>query len=254
MRTIPITHNGGLTDSLSWQDVEAPPWSPPDQPERVSLSHHIEPPDPIEARAWAGAAAIGGGMVAIAVDAVAIYGGAVTGWWIAAGWVAIGAWLIPPVAYLTPYVIRFKLRHQFDTRVRSAMPPPRPYVEAKGRAVIEGRVVSVDNDPDRDAHLHKLYTLALWAASEERDEDGAITKEYGAAPVLRRDGKGKCKRRELPVAATGDVIHQEDQVILNRELAAVQIFKQHSWGWGLFDTTWTYDEVVSRMEAAFPDE
>ena len=42
---------------------------------------------------------------------------------------------------------------------------------------------------DRARHLHKLMTLATWAASEERDEAGNVVKVY--ARPRRCGGTGR---------------------------------------------------------------
>jgi hypothetical protein len=146
-------------------------------------------------------------------------------------------------------------RRRVDHRVREAMPTPRPRVEvSQDTAVIKAAKVD-DAMSDRERHLHKLMTLATWAASEERDEAGNVVKVYGAAPALRRDGRGYGKyRRALPVTATGDTIRLEEQQQLQSELAAVGILRKHSDGWALADPTWTLDDVLDRMEAAFGDE
>jgi len=248
-RTIPYTH-AGVTDHIILNDkLAAPTWEPPT--EGIRLSHHIEPPDAHEARQWAGAAALGGLIFAVPLGVMWFYNEAVTGDWADAGRGFIKALLIPGVAYMVPLVIRFALRYRFDNRTRDALPPPRPYAKPKGKAhIIESRVIEPERDAARDAHLHKLYTLALWAASETQHEDGS-PKPAGYAPRLRRDGKGT---RELVVEATGETIRQEEQDQLNAELEAVHIFTKHGQRWGLYDLTWTPDDVVGRMEAAFPDD
>jgi len=151
--------------------------------------------------------------------------------------------------------VRFMDRRRVDHRVREAMPAPRPRVEvSQGSAVLKAAKVD-DAMSDRERHLHKLMTLATWAASEERDEAGEVVKAYGAAPSLRRDGKGYSKyRRAVPVAATGDMIRLEEQQQLQAELQAVGILKKYPDGWGLADPTWTLDDVIDEMKAAFPDE
>ena len=134
------------------------------------------------------------------------------------------------------------------------MPTPRPRVTVQAETVIQAARVN-DAMSERVKHLHKLMTLATWAASEERDEAGEVVKAYGAAPALRRDGKGYGRFcRALTVKATGDTIRLEEQQQLQAELQAVGILKKYPDGWALADPTWTLDDVVDRMEAALGHE
>ena len=50
------------------------------------------------------------------------------------------------------------------------------------------------------------------------------------------------------------MIRLEEQQQLQSELAAVGILKKYPDGWALADPTWTLDDVVDRMEAAFGDD
>lgn len=246
-RQIPV-RAGNFYDQIALSDAATlPTWEPPGKAETISLSGRVQLPDPDEARGWAMTGLIGGALVMVAVDLALLVFALVTSWYGVA--VVLGALslLIPPSFYLAPAAIRFLDRRRVDHRVREAMPAPRPRVEVSQAAVI--RAARVEDAPsDRERHIHKLMTLAVWAASEERDEAGNVTKPYGAAPLMRRDGKG---RRELTVAATGDVIRLEEQVQLNAELGQVGVFRKGKGGWALADPNWTRDVVINRMEAAF---
>lgn len=253
-RQIPV-NIGGRFEQIALPDAWTPPtWEPPSKAETVSMSGRVQLPDPDEARGWAMTGLIGGFLVMAAVDLMLIVTALVTQAHAVA--LALGslALLIPPAFYVAPFMVRFMDRRRVDHRVREAMPAPRPRVEVEGSAVIKAAKVDARMS-DRARHLHKLMTLATWAASEERDEAGEVVKAYGAAPSLRRDGKGYSKyRRALPVAATGDMIRLEEQQTLQAELQAVGILKKYPDGWGLADPTWTLDDVIDEMKAAFPDE
>lgn len=253
-RQIPV-RAGSASDTITLSDaMPALAWTPPSKPDTIAMSGRVELPDPDEARGWAMAALIGGTLLSLALTLalipvalllqsyqIAVVGGALL-------------WLIPPGLFLAVVGIRFFDRRRVDHRVREAMPTPRPRVEVQDSAVIKAAKVD-DAMSDRARHLHKLMTLATWAASEERDEAGNVVKVYGAAPALRRDGKGYGRFcRVLTVQATGDTIRLEEQQQLQSELAAVGILKKYADGWALADPTWTLDDVVDRMEAAFGDE
>lgn len=249
-RRIPV-HAGNISEQLPLIEA-APAWEPSATPaatERIALSGRVQLPDPDEARAWAMAAFIGGILLTVAVDMLLLLAALLTSAYRPALVIGAVTWLIPPGFYLCAVAIRFLDRRGFDHRVREAMPPARPRVEVRGAVITANRVD--DAMPERVQHLHKLMTLAAWAASEERDADGNIVKPYGAAPRLRRDGKG---RRELKVKATGHIIRMEEQQQLNDELKAVGIFQKYPDGWKLADPTWTLEDVISRMKAAFPNE
>ena len=256
MREIPVIA-GGRFEQVALPDVEGlPPWTPPGKTEpAIAMSGRVTLPDPDEARGWAMTGLIGGALVMAAVDLMLVVVALVTQAYTPA--LAIGslALLIPPGFYVAPFAVRFMDRRRVDHRVREAMPTPRPRVEvSQDTAIIKAAKVD-DAMSDRARHLHKLMTLATWAASEERDEAGNVVKVYGAAPALRRDGKGYGRyRRALTVHATGDTIRLEEQQQLQSELAAVGILKKYPDGWALADPAWTLDDVVDRMEAAFGDE
>lgn len=255
MRQIPV-RAGSASDTITLSDaMPALAWTPPGKPDTIAMSGRVELPDPDEARGWAMAALMGGTLLTLALTLalipvalllqsyqIAMVGGALL-------------WLIPPGLFLAVVGIRFFDRRRVDHRVREAMPTPRPRVEvSQDTAIIKAAKVD-DAMSDRARHLHKLMTLATWAASEERDEAGNVVKVYGAAPALRRDGKGYGRyRRALTVHATGDTIRLEEQQQLQSELAAVGILKKYPDGWALADPAWTLDDVVDRMEAAFGDE
>ena len=248
MRQIPV-NAGNISEQVTLPDTWTPPaWEPPGKAETVSMSGRVQLPDPDEARGWAMTGLIGGALVMCAVDLMLLVAAVTTQAYAVA--LALGslALLIPPAFYVAPFAVRFMDRRRVDHRVREAMPTPRPRVEvSQDAAVIQAAKID-DGLSDRARHLHKLMTLATWAASEERDEAGNVVKPYGAAPLMRRDGKG---RRELRVRDTGDVIRLEEQVQLNAELGAVGVFRKGKAGWALADPTWTLDDVVDRMEAAF---
>lgn len=256
MRQIQVTA-GGQSEQMTLADAWTPPtWEPPGKPEpSIAMSGRVTLPDPDEARGWALTGLIGGALVMCSVDLMLIVAALATQAYAVA--LALGslALLIPPMFYVTPFAIRFLDRRRVDHRVREAMPTPRPRVEvSQDTAIIKAAKVD-DAMSDRARHLHKLMTLATWAASEERDEAGNVVKVYGAAPALRRDGKGYGRyRRALTVHATGDTIRLEEQQQLQSELAAVGILKKYPDGWALADPAWTLDDVVDRMEAAFGDE
>ena len=258
MRQIPVSYAGGGIEQIALSDP-APAWEPPvgqgSQERGVIMSGRVQLPDPDEARGWAMTGLIGGALVMAAVDLMLVVVALVTQAYTPA--LAIGslALLIPPGFYVAPFVIRFLDRRRVDHRVREAMPTPRPRVEVSTDTTVLKAARVDDAMSDRARHLHKLMTLATWAASEERDEAGNVVKVYGAAPALRRDGKGYGRyRRALTVKATGDTIRLEEQQQLQSELAAVGILKKYPDGWALADPTWTLDDVVDRMEAAFGDD
>ena len=247
---------GGRLEQVGLADAWTPPaWEPPGKAEpAIAMSGRVTLPDPDEARGWALTGLIGGALLMCAVDLGLVVFAVVTGWYAVAVVLGSLALLIPPSFYVAPFAVRFMDRRRVDHRVREAMPTPRPRVEVHDTAVVQARRVN-DAMSDRERHLHKLMTLATWAASEERDEAGNVVKPYGAAPALRRDGKGYGRyRRALPVEATKDLIRLEEQQQLQAELAAVGILKKYPDGWALADPTWTVDNVIDRMEAAFGDE
>lgn len=255
MRQIPV-NAGNIFEQIALPDADSlPPWTPPGKPETISMSGRVQLPDPDEARGWAMTGLIGGALVMAAVDLMLVVVALVTQAYAVALAIGALALLIPPAFYVAPFVIRFLDRRRVDHRVREAMPTPRPRVEVSADTTVLKAARVDDAMSDRARHLHKLMTLATWAASEERDEAGNTVKAYGAAPALRRDGKGYGRYcRALTVKATGDVIRLEEQQQLQAELAAVGILKKYPDGWGLADPTWTLDDVVDRMEAAFGDE
>jgi hypothetical protein len=219
------------------------------------MSGRVQLPDPDEARGWAMTGLIGGALVMCAVDLMLVVIALTTQAYAVA--LALGslALLIPPGFYVAPFVVRFMDRRRVDHRVREAMPTPRPRVEVQANTAVIRAAKVEDAMSDKARHLHKLMTLATWAASEERDEAGEVVKVYGAAPALRRDGRGYGRFcRALTVKATGDTIRLEEQQTLQAELQAVGILKKYPDGWGLADPTWTLDDVVDRMEAAFGHE
>ena len=252
MRQIPV-NAGGVFEQIALPDVDGlPTWTPPGKPEpSIAMSGRVTLPDPDEARGWALTGLIGGALVMCALDLMLLVVALTTGAYAVALAVGSLALLIPPAFYVAPFAVRFADRRRVDHRVREAMPTPRPRVEVRDTAVVQARRVG-DAMSDRERHLHKLMTLATWAASEERDEAGNVVKAYGAAPALRRDGRGYGRFcRALTVKATGDLIRLEEQQQLQSELQAVGILKKRPDGWGLADPTWTLDDVVDRMEAAF---
>ena len=255
MRQIDV-RAGNVLEQVALPDVDGlPTWTPPGKPEPgIAMSGRVMLPDPDEARGWALTGLIGGALLMCAVDLALIVLALATQWYGAAIMLGSAALLIPPAFYVTPFVVRFADRRRVDHRVREAMPTPRPRVEVSAdAAIVQARRVS-DAMSDRERHLHKLMTLATWAASEERDEAGEVVKAYGAAPALRRDGRGYGRFcRALTVKATGDVIRLEEQQQLQAELAAVGILRKGVDGWALADPTWTLDDVVDRMETALGD-
>ena len=252
MREIPVIA-GGRFEQVALPDVEGlPPWTPPGKEPSIAMSGRVTLPDPDEARGWAMTGLIGGALVMAAVDLMLVVVALVTGVYAPALAIGALALLIPPAFYVAPFAVRFADRRRVDHRVREAMPTPRPRVEVSQDAAVLKASRVEDAMSDRERHLHKLMTLATWAASEERDEAGNVVKVYGAAPALRRDGKGYGRYcRALTVKATGDVIRLEEQQQLQAELQAVGILKKRADGWALADPTWTLDDVVDRMEAAF---
>ena len=252
-RQIPV-NIGGRLEQVGLADAWTPPaWTPPGKTEpAIAMSGRVTLPDPDEARGWALTGLIGGALVMAALDLMLVVVALVTQAYAVALAIGALALLIPPAFYVAPFVIRFLDRRRVDHRVREAMPTPRPRVEvSQDSAIVQARRVD-DAMSDRARHLHKLMTLATWAASEERDEDGNTVKVYGAAPALRRDGKGYGRYcRALTVKATGDTIRLEEQQTLQAELQAVGILRKRADGWALADPTWTLDDVVDRMEAAF---
>ena len=254
-RQIPVSV-GGRFEQVALPDATSlPPWTPPGKPETISMSGRVQLPDPDEARGWAMTGLIGGALVMAAVDLMLVVVALVTQAYAVALAIGALALLIPPAFYVAPFAVRFADRRRVDHRVREAMPTPRPRVEVSADTTVLKAARVDDAMSDRARHLHKLMTLATWAASEERDEAGNVVKVYGAAPALRRDGKGYGRyRRALTVKATGDTIRLEEQQQLQSELAAVGILKKYPDGWALADPTWTLDDVVDRMEAAFGDE
>ena len=254
MRQIPV-NAGNTFEQIALPDAGTlPPWTPTGKAETIAMSGRVTLPDPDEARGWAMTGLIGGFLVMAAVDLMLMIAALATGSY--AVTLALGslALLIPPAFYVAPFVVRFTDRRRVDHRVREAMPTPRPRVAVQADTVIQAARVN-DAMSERVKHLHKLMTLATWAASEERDEAGNVVKAYGAAPALRRDGKGYGRFcRALTVKATGDTIRLEEQQQLNAELEAVGILRKGSDGWGLADPTWTLDDVIDRMEAALGHE
>ena len=252
MREIPVIA-GGRFEQVALPDVEGlPPWTPPGKEPSIAMSGRVTLPDPDEARGWAMTGLIGGALVMCAVDLMLVVIALTTQAYAVA--LALGslALLIPPTFYVAPFAVRFMDRRRVDHRVREAMPTPRPRVEVSADTTVLKAARVDDAMSDRERHLHKLMTLATWAASEERGEAGNVVKVYGAAPALRRDGKGYGRYcRALTVKATGDVIRLEEQQTLQAELQAVGILKKYPDGWALADPTWTLDDVVDRMEAAF---
>ena len=256
MRQIQVTA-GGQSEQMTLADAWTPPtWEPPGKPEpSIAMSGRVTLPDPDEARGWAMTGLIGGVLVMAAIDLMLVIAALATQTYGPPLVIGSLALLIPPGFYVAPFAVRFMDRRRVDHRVREAMPTPRPRVEvSQDTAIIKAAKVD-DAMSDRARHLHKLMTLATWAASEERDEAGNVVKVYGAAPALRRDGKGYGRyRRALTVHATGDTIRLEEKQQLQSELAAVGILKKYPDGWALADPAWTLDDVVDRMEAAFGDE
>lgn len=255
-RQIPV-NIGGRFEQVALPDATGlPAWTPPGKAEPgIAMTGRVTLPDPDEARSWALTGLIGGALVMAAVDLMLLVVALMTQAYtvtLAFGSLAL---LIPPAFYVAPFAVRFMDRRRVDHRVREAMPTPRPRVEVSQESAVLKAARVDDAMSDRARHLHKLMTLATWAASEERDEAGEVVKVYGAAPALRRDGKGYGRyRRALPVAATGDTIRLEEQQQLNAELEAVGILKKYPDGWALADPNWTYDDVIDRMEAALGDE
>lgn len=254
-RQIPVSA-GGRFEQIALPDATSlPAWTPPGKPESIAMSGRVQLPDPDEARGWAMTGLIGGALVMCAVDLMLVVIALTTQAYAVA--LALGslALLIPPGFYVAPFVVRFMDRRRVDHRVREAMPTPRPRVEVQANTAVIRAAKVDDAMSDKARHLHKLMTLATWAASEERDEAGEVVKVYGAAPALRRDGRGYGRFcRALTVKATGDTIRLEEQQTLQAELQAVGILKKYPDGWGLADPTWTLDDVVDRMEAAFGHE
>lgn len=250
-RTIPYVHSGGITEHISLADLATSVPPPPSYPS-AAVTHRAEPLDADDAMEFAKGAAIGGAMLTCAIAMAAVGCGLLTGEWFRAGVAFFAAPLAVPGMYLGVYFVRFADRRAKDNRVLNTLPPPRPYVETKGKAVIEAKALPPERDVTREVYGHKLMACALRAASVMRNEAGKVVKEYGAAPLVRRDGRGATKEREIAFEVEGVkyTISQEEQEVLHGELAKIGILVKRTNGWGLADPTWTRQQVIDRMEAA----